>query len=73
MLIELDGRGRASVGRVARHSRYTVELAADGTITLTPAIVISPLEAALLVRRPDLLAPLPADATTKPIRADRPS
>jgi hypothetical protein len=73
ILIELDGRGRAAVGRVARHRRYTVAVAADGTITLTPAIVITPLEAALLAERPDLLAPLPAGTATMPIKANRPT
>jgi hypothetical protein len=71
ILIELDGRGRAAVGRVARHTRYTVTVASDGTITLTPAIVVSPLEAALLSQRPDLLASLPEGTVTRRIRAER--
>lgn len=42
--VELDGRRRASLAKIARHERYLVDVAADGTLTLTPAVVRSVLE-----------------------------
>lgn len=69
-LVELDSRHRAALGRLARHSRYLAEVDDDGIITLTPAAVVSALEAALISRRPDLLQP--ADRSTLvSIKADR--
>jgi hypothetical protein len=56
-LVELDSRRRAALGRLARHSRYLAEVDEDGVITLTPAAVVSTLEATLISRRPDLLQP----------------
>lgn len=56
-LIELDARRRASLGRVGRpeHTRYLVREEADGTLILTPAAVVTDLEAQFL-RDPGLLA-----------------
>ena len=49
-LIELDARRRASFGRVGRpeHTRYLVSEEDDGTLILTPATVVSDLEARFL-------------------------
>lgn len=46
----VDERGRTSLARVRTHNydRYTVEEFPDGTLVLTPAITISPLELAAL-------------------------
>jgi hypothetical protein len=53
----VDERGRTSLARVRSHhyDRYTVEEFADGTLVLTPAITISPLELAAL-RDPTVMA-----------------
>jgi hypothetical protein len=52
-LIELDERRRVSLGRIGRpeHTRYLVEEEPDGTLVFTPAVVMSELEAKLLVNR----------------------
>lgn len=42
--VELDSRRRASLAKLARHDRYLVDVAPDGTLTLTPAVVRSVLE-----------------------------
>jgi hypothetical protein len=49
-LIELDARSRASLKQVAQHDKYIAEVEADGTIVLTPAVVMSAAEARLLQR-----------------------
>jgi len=56
-LIELDARRRASFGRVGRpeHTRYLVTEEDDGTLVLTPAAVVSDMEARFL-RDPSVLA-----------------
>lgn len=69
-LVELDSRRRAALGRLARHSRYLAEVDEDGIITLTPAAVVSALEATLISRRPDLLQPTDRSSLV-PIKADR--
>jgi hypothetical protein len=53
----VDERGRTSLARVRSHDygRYTTEEFPDGTLVLTPAITISPLELAAL-RDPDVMA-----------------
>lgn len=43
-LIELDSRRRAALAKIARHDRYIVDVAPDGTLTLTPAVVRSVIE-----------------------------
>jgi hypothetical protein len=49
ILLELDERKRASLARLEpRHSRYLASIQSDGTIVLTPAVVMSQAEAALL-------------------------
>lgn len=45
-LMTLDGRGRISLGELARHERYLVNVEQDGTIVLTPAVVMSVAQAA---------------------------
>jgi hypothetical protein len=39
-LLQLDGRRRLSLGDLALHQYYLAELADDGVITLTPAVVV---------------------------------
>lgn len=46
-LLELDSRRRISLGSLATHDRYLVEVEEDGTIVLTPAVVMSAVEARL--------------------------
>lgn len=57
ILLELDERRRASLGRIGKpeHRRYLVTEEPDGTIILQPAVVISELEARFLAN-PDLVA-----------------
>jgi hypothetical protein len=69
-LVELDSRHRAALGRLARHSRYLAEVDDDGIITLTPAAVVSALEATLISRRPDLLTPADSAKLVR-VKADR--
>jgi hypothetical protein len=56
VLIELDGRRRASLGRVgfSRHSRYIAHTEEDGTIVLAPAVVMTEHDLRL-AQRPDIL------------------
>lgn len=56
-VLELDERRRASFGRIGNpdHRRYLVDVDPDGTITLTPAVVVAEHELALL-RRPEVVA-----------------
>lgn len=49
-LIELDARGRASLKSLATHERYLVSVEDDGTIVMTPAVVMSEAESRLLAR-----------------------
>ncbi len=60
----VDERGRTNLARVRSHhyDRYTVEEFPDGTLVLTPAITISPLELAAL-RDPAVMAAV-AEAKT---------
>jgi hypothetical protein len=46
-LLEVDARRRISLGSLAEHDRYLVEVEEDGTIVLTPAVVMSAAEARL--------------------------
>ena len=50
LLIELDDRRRAHLGRVGNpeHRRYLVRTQPDGTMIFTPAVVMSELEARFL-------------------------
>jgi len=56
-LIELDNRRRAPLSKLAKaeHSRFLVSVSEDGTIILTPAVVISEMEARLRAN-PQLMA-----------------
>lgn len=47
-LIELDARGRASIGKLARHRRYLAVVEPDGKIILTPARIVPAEEVAHL-------------------------
>lgn len=47
-LLELDSRRRLSLGQIAKHDRYLAEIEEDGTIVLTPAVVMTEAEARLL-------------------------
>lgn len=50
-LLELDGRGRVAIGKLAGGTeRYLAEVENDGTIVLTPAVVLSEAEVKLLSR-----------------------
>jgi len=46
--IVVDGRGRTSLQRVrvGDYDRYTVKAFEDGTLVLTPAVTVTPAEAA---------------------------
>lgn len=46
-LLEVDGRRRISLGVLAEHDRYLAHVETDGTIVLTPAVVLSVAEARL--------------------------
>jgi hypothetical protein len=46
-LLEVDSRRRISLGALATSDRYLVEVEDDGTIVLTPAVVMSAVEARL--------------------------
>jgi hypothetical protein len=47
-MLEVDSRRRISLGPLAVHDRYLVEVEEDGTIVLTPAVVMSAAQARLL-------------------------
>lgn len=53
IIVELDGRRRASLGRIGRaeHTRYRAHEEPDGTIVLEPAVVLSEVEARFLRNR----------------------
>lgn len=46
-LLEVDGRRRVSLGALASHDRYLARVEEDGTIILTPAVVLPLAEARL--------------------------
>ena len=50
ILIEVDARRRMSLGRIGRveHTRYLASEQPDGTVILTPAVVMSEAEARIL-------------------------
>jgi hypothetical protein len=73
-LVEVDNRKRVSLGAVAREpgTQYMAEVDDDGVIVLTPAVIMSEVEARLL-QRPDILAAIErsrsTDGTTRrPVR-----
>lgn len=56
-LVELDARRRVALGKLGNpeHTRYLVTEHPDGTLMLTPAVVMTAHEAALL-RHPEIIA-----------------
>lgn len=58
VLVELDSRRRAALGRLAHHDRYLVTEEPDGTLIFTPAIVMTDMEAKLLRNNPELVRQL---------------
>jgi len=69
-LVEVDSRRRVTLGQHARHQRYLITSESDGTVILTPAVVVSELEARLL-RRPDLVEKVRADLAAPETRMKR--
>jgi len=69
-LVEVDSRRRVTLGQHAKHQRYLITTEPDGTVILTPAVVISELEARLL-RRPDLVEKVRADLAEPQARMKR--
>jgi hypothetical protein len=61
-MLELDDRRRTSFGKIGRTQdrRYLVTEEPDGTVILTPAVVLAEHEARLLAR-PDILAQIAVD------------
>lgn len=53
VLLELDQRRRVTLGKIGRHEQYLARVESDGTIILTPAVVmkVSDLEALVGPRR----------------------
>jgi hypothetical protein len=71
---ELDSRRRISLGSLATHDRYLVNVEEDGTIVLTPAIVMPAVEAQLHAatetsRRVDEFLDNPPEIGVRRIRA----
>ena len=78
-LLELDSRGRGSfaqiLGKESPGRRFLVRVEEDGTLVLTPAVVISELEAKFL-RNPDIMNQIEenrADPSRTVRRSDRKS
>lgn len=40
IVVEVDSRKRISLGALAKYDRYLVDVEEDGTIVLTPAVVL---------------------------------
>ncbi|WP_420619134.1 hypothetical protein [Candidatus Poriferisocius sp.] len=61
-LVELDARRRVALGKFGKpeHTRYLVTEHPDGSLLLTPAVVMTVHEAALL-RNPELVAQIEED------------
>ena len=69
-LVEVDRRRRVTLGQHPRHQRYLITSECDGTVILTPALVVSELEARPL-RRPDLIEKVRADLAAPETRMKR--
>jgi hypothetical protein len=71
-IVELDSRRRLSLGKIGNpeHTHYYVAVADDGTITLTPAVIMSAQEAKLLAH-PELTARIRAGIDSG-VRVPRP-
>lgn len=63
-LIELDERGRAALKAYGAQpgARYIAEVLPDGSIHLTPAVVVTAAEAAMWRTKPEVAAYLASDA-----------
>lgn len=70
-VVELDDRRRVSFGRIGHpeHRRYLVREEPDGTIVMTPAVVMTETEARLLAN-PELTAQI-TRAITDPSSRNR--
>lgn len=44
LLLEVDARRRLNLSKVGHHDRYTAVEHDDGTIVLTPALILNPAE-----------------------------
>lgn len=55
--IEVDGRGRAALGRIARCGTYRASVRPDGTVILEPAQVLTDAELEVL-RHPEIVQSL---------------
>ena len=79
-LVEVDARRRISLGKLGKpdQTRYLVTEHSDGSLLLTPAVVMTAHEAALL-RNPELVAQIeqdladPSSAMPSSARRSRPS
>lgn len=69
-LVEVDSRRRVTLGAHARHQRYLVTSEPDGTVILTPAVVLSEAEARF-VRNADLVDKVKADLADPAARLKR--
>ena len=76
-LVELDARRRVALGKLGnpQHTRYLVTEHPDGTLMLTPAVVMTAHEEALL-RHPEIVAQVEAGladpSKAAPSKARRP-
>lgn len=59
MTVEVDGRGRLSLGKVAKPGTYRATSRDDGSIVLEPAVTLTQAELAVL-RNPQVSADLAA-------------
>ncbi|WP_454140727.1 hypothetical protein [Microbacterium lacticum] len=70
-LIQVDGRKRVSLGKLAKHDQYLVTEDADGRIVLEPAVVLTVAEKNFL-QDPELVAALQRSADHPERRRERP-
>jgi antitoxin YefM len=74
VLIEVDDRRRVTLGKLAGHRRYLAHAEGDGTVVLTPAVVM-PEDQARLLARPDVMDAIDAfaaDPEATGVRRPRP-
>jgi len=70
VLIELDERRRATLGKLGRHRRYLAHEEPNGVIVLIPAVVMTETEMRLLAR-PDLIEQIEQTAADRASRIRR--